>query len=218
MNSVRSTSVPKKATTSPGRPKDSKKRTAILEAATQMFLTHGYDGISMDQIAAEAKVSKLTLYSHFGDKENLFIEAANAYCTNAIPTDLMQPEPGMPMREQLVMIARHFFEFTTNPQAIAAIRMMSSPHMLSLGIAEKFWATGPCVLQRTLADLLENCDRQQLLKIDDSFVAAGHFFSLVIGDFQIELLLGCVQPPSEAILETHIQSAVDVFMRAYQSR
>ena len=53
----------------PGRPKDPAKRLAILEAAKRLFMQNGYDGSSMDAIAAEAGVSKLTVYSHFTDKE-----------------------------------------------------------------------------------------------------------------------------------------------------
>ncbi len=53
----------------PGRPKDLGKRASILEAAKRLFIEQGYLGVSMDQIAAAAGVSKLTVYSHFGDKE-----------------------------------------------------------------------------------------------------------------------------------------------------
>ncbi|WP_330970248.1 TetR/AcrR family transcriptional regulator, partial [Lysobacter sp. A3-1-A15] len=59
----------------PGRPKDLAKRAAILDAAKSMFTQYGFGGASMDQIAAEAGVSKLTVYSHFGDKETLFAAA-----------------------------------------------------------------------------------------------------------------------------------------------
>ena len=62
----------------PGRPKDPSKRQAILDAARQMFTAQGFDGASMDQIAAEAGVSKLTVYSHFGDKETLFGEVVKS--------------------------------------------------------------------------------------------------------------------------------------------
>ena len=60
---------------SPGRPKDLEKRAAILAAAKQLFPEQGFDGTSMDAIATAAGVSKLTVYSHFTDKEGLFVEA-----------------------------------------------------------------------------------------------------------------------------------------------
>src|SRR5690348_17437726 len=64
----------------PGRPKDLEKRAAILEAAKRLFPQHGFEGTSMDAVAAEAGVSKLTVYSHFGGKEALFIETVRCKC------------------------------------------------------------------------------------------------------------------------------------------
>ena len=49
-----------------------RKREAILEVATELFLTRGYAGTSMDEVAAAAGVSKQTVYKHFGGKESLF--------------------------------------------------------------------------------------------------------------------------------------------------
>jgi AcrR family transcriptional regulator len=48
------------------------KQEAILQGAVRMFLRSGYAGTSMDRVAAEAGVSKQTIYSHFQDKEGLF--------------------------------------------------------------------------------------------------------------------------------------------------
>ena len=49
------------------------KTEAILVGGMQEFLTHGYAATSMDRVAIAAKVSKATVYSHFQDKESLFI-------------------------------------------------------------------------------------------------------------------------------------------------
>src|SRR5437868_81719 len=54
----------------PGR--SARKRRAIMEAATTLFLRNGYQGTSMDDIAAAAAVSKQTVYKNFGDKGRLF--------------------------------------------------------------------------------------------------------------------------------------------------
>ncbi len=55
-----------------GRPKDRGKREAILSAARELFMGHGYAGTSMDSLANAANVSKATLYSHFADKDTLY--------------------------------------------------------------------------------------------------------------------------------------------------
>ena len=50
-----------------------RKREAIARAALTLFASDGYERTSIDAIAAEAGVSKRTVYSHYGDKENLFL-------------------------------------------------------------------------------------------------------------------------------------------------
>ena len=85
----------------PGRPKDPGKRAAILDAAKRLFVAQCFDGVSMDQIASDAGVSKLTVYSHFGDKESLFGEAVRAHCEVGMPASLFEANPTMPLRERL---------------------------------------------------------------------------------------------------------------------
>ena len=46
---------------------------AIAAAALRLFLRDGYERTSVDAIAAEAGVSKRTIYNRYGDKENLFL-------------------------------------------------------------------------------------------------------------------------------------------------
>ena len=53
------------------------RRALLLERATKLFGEHGYDGLSMSQIAREAKISKALLYHYFPSKSRLF-EAALA--------------------------------------------------------------------------------------------------------------------------------------------
>ena len=52
---------------------NSEKVEKILKGAIQEFLVHGYAATSMDRVAAAAGVSKATVYSHFQDKESLFV-------------------------------------------------------------------------------------------------------------------------------------------------
>ncbi|NLB59089.1 MAG: helix-turn-helix transcriptional regulator, partial [Gammaproteobacteria bacterium] len=94
---------------SPGRPKDLAKRAAILDAAERMFLQHGFEGVSMDQIATAAGVSKLTVYSHFGDKDALFTEAAKAWCEQQMPGSVCEPAAHQTVGERLMDNARAYF-------------------------------------------------------------------------------------------------------------
>ena len=49
------------------------KRISVVEAAASVFCREGYAGANIDLIAAEAGVSRQTVYNHHGDKERLFM-------------------------------------------------------------------------------------------------------------------------------------------------
>ncbi len=51
-----------------------KKLNRLMEKAEELFFKYGYSGVSVDQIAAEAGISKMTLYKYFHSKEDLFVE------------------------------------------------------------------------------------------------------------------------------------------------
>src|SRR5262245_65291553 len=58
--------------------RSARKRQTILSAGRDLFLSNGYQGTSVDQIAASAEVSKQTVYKHFGDKQELLLAIVNA--------------------------------------------------------------------------------------------------------------------------------------------
>ncbi|RUW28933.1 TetR/AcrR family transcriptional regulator, partial [Mesorhizobium sp. M1E.F.Ca.ET.041.01.1.1] len=49
------------------------KRISVVDAAASVFCREGYAGANIDLIAAEAGVSRQTVYNHHGDKEKLFM-------------------------------------------------------------------------------------------------------------------------------------------------
>ncbi|MGV8931171.1 MAG: TetR/AcrR family transcriptional regulator [Luteimonas sp.] len=202
---------------SPGRPKDLAKGAAILEAATRMFTLHGYERVSMDQIAAEAGVSKLTVYSHFGDKDALFAAAVKSHCETQLPAVLFEPSPGTPLRERLMDIARAFFAMISAPQAVAGHRIMCAPQVTDSALPQLFWEAGPQRVQACFATLLERRVEAGELDIADLPLAASQFFCLLKGEMHARLVFGCgstCQPSAEE----HLAASVDMFLRAYAGR
>ena len=196
----------------PGRPKDLAKRAAILEAAGRMFTRLGFEGASMDQIASEAGVSKLTVYSHFGDKETLFGEAVRLVCDSLMPGDLFVADPSAPLRSQLEGIARAFFAMIVSDEALATHRMMMSPGG-DERLRQVFWEAGPERVQQAFTAFLEA--RAGELDIPDLPRAARQFFALLKGDLQTRLACGLCERPSAAAVDEHIAATVDMFLRAY---
>ena len=188
----------------PGRPKDLGKRAAILEAAKRMFTGLGFDGVSMDQIAAEAGVSKLTVYSHFGDKEALFAAAVKAYCETGLPDALFDGDAQVPLRDRLLQIARAFYAMISAPEAIAGHRILCTPQITTSPLPRMFWEAGPKRVQLAFAALLERRIEAGELVIDDVPRAAAQFFTLLKGDPHAQLVFGCCDQPDAAAIDAHL--------------
>lgn len=61
-------------------PKDAEERVRfkrVVRAADELFRKHGFRGVTMEEVAREAAVAKATLYSYFGNKDELFVAVAN---------------------------------------------------------------------------------------------------------------------------------------------
>lgn len=215
----RKTALPDAAdrTGGPGRPKDLAKRAAILDAAKRMFVQHGFDGVSMDQIAAEAGVSKLTVYSHFGDKEALFAAAVKSHCEQGLPSTLFDPAPEVPLRERLMTIARAFYAMITSPESIAGHRMLCTPQLASTPLSQMFWDAGPRRVQEGLAALLQRRIDAGELEIPDVPRAAAQFFTLVKGEPHAQMVFGCC-PAGIDEADAHLAASVELFLRAYAPR
>lgn len=203
----------------PGRPKDMRKHAAILEAAKTLFGERGYAGTSMDAVAKRARVSKLTVYSHFGDKDSLFRAAVRARCSELFPEDMYQPELGASARQALLGIALHHARLATSPEAVGMWRAISG------GSAERtpqlgalLWEEGPQRVHVLVRDFLRRLVGQGKLSIEDCDVAATQFMALLKGDLHLKCLLHCADGDADfrAQVDANAVAAVDLFVRAYR--
>ena len=199
--------------TGPGRPKDLGKRAAILDAAKEMFIELGFNGVSMDGIAARAGVSKLTVYSHFGDKDTLFAQAIQAKCVEMMPDALFITDSEGPLHDQLLGIGHAFFALISSDAAIATQRMMLTPDTDDR-IRQMFWQAGPQRTEDALAEFLGARAARGELAID-LHLAARQFFCLIKGELHTHMMCGLCQIPERHDADAHIAASVDFFLRAY---
>lgn len=199
----------------PGRPKDLEKRAAILDAAKVLFVEQGYSGTSMDAIAQRAGVSKLTVYSHYTDKDTLFVEAVRARCEEQLPQDLFLADLTGPIDKQLSKIGHAFFALITSDEAIAIHRVMARQLPEESKLPKLFWEAGPKRIQTAFAEFLRAEVAAGQLAITDVERAASQFVCLVKGDHHARLLCGCQDACQRVDVEHHIAATVELFLRAY---
>jgi TetR/AcrR family transcriptional repressor of mexJK operon len=200
----------------PGRPKDPAKRLAILEAAKRLFMHNGYDGSSMDAIAAEAGVSKLTVYSHFTDKETLFACAVESKCEEQLPPLFFELGPDSSIEQALLAIGRGFNALINSEESLAMHRLMVAQGAQNPQLAQLFFNAGPQRVIDAMQRLLEQADERGQLQVEHPPHAAEHFFCLIKGGCHFRLLMGLSQPLGGPEAEQHVQEVVRLFVRAYR--
>lgn len=107
----------------PGRPLDEQVSTEILDAAVAVLTEEGFAGVTVDNVAATAGVSKATIYRRWSTKEALLLEAAS--CLSGVPDEL--PDTGS-LREDLVALYEGFL-----PALIDGIPGQMLPQMVAEG-------------------------------------------------------------------------------------
>lgn len=200
----------------PGRPKDMAKRQAILDAAKSLFLTHGYANTSMDAVAGRAGVSKLTVYSHFTDKETLFSSAILAKCSEQLPDLFFELPHGVPVETVLLAIGRGFLALINSEESINLHRLMVTLGSQDPKLSHIFFEAGPERVVMEMERLLKNIHQTGALQIEGTHYAAEHFFCMLKGSPNFRLLYGYGGVLTAEEAEAHVQEVVAVFMRAYR--
>ena len=199
----------------PGRPKDLEKRAALVEAAGRLFCQHGFDAVSLEAIAQTAGVSKLTIYSHFGDKEGLFTAAVEARCTAQLPHGLFELPLDLPVAEALRQIGHGFVDLVYGEDAVQLMRVMAAQAGQSTRLAQLYYQAGPKRMLEEMEGFLVTARARGEIAVDDPRQAAAQFFVLLKGLQHFRILLGLEPAPTPQTRAAHIEHCVALFLRAH---
>jgi TetR/AcrR family transcriptional regulator, mexJK operon transcriptional repressor len=209
------------ATPSELEPRSTRKRRAIVEAATEAFLRKGYLGTSMDEIAAAAGVSKQTVYKHFADKERLFAEVVGATVDEAsdpVQEELSTLEDSGDLEADLTDLARRQLELVMRPKVMALRRLVIGEAGRFPELGRTFYERGAGRSVATLASVFERLADRGMLDLDDPELAAAHFNWLVMSaPINRAMLLGDDAIPSSDELDRYAKGGVGAFLAAYAS-
>ena len=206
--------VAKKSPTGRGRPPDSSKREAIVAAAAEAFFVHGFAASSIEQIAADAGVSKVTIYNHFGDKRALFAAAVECECEKmrgyfSIDTQLS----GSSIRERLIAIGEAMVAFLSQPKMVQFDRRIAAETEHEPEIGHAFLKAGPWRMKAAFSAFLAFANERGELKIPDPELAAEQFVSMCKGMGDLERRFGAA--PDSTQNSRRIAGAVEMFLKAY---
>ena len=189
------------------------KRRAILDGAARVFMRDGFGLAGIDDIVAEAGVSKRTLYAHFASKEALFGAIVEEWCDSLL-TPLR--EAGIrhrDTRETLIDLGRMFLDIILSAEGIQLYRVViaEAPRFPDLG--RVFYESGHLPAADLLSSYLNARIEAGEFRPFDSRRAAEGFFQLIAG-YAHERMLLCIETEVDPEdIETYLTVAADIFLR-----
>ncbi|OBR54717.1 TetR/AcrR family transcriptional regulator [Paraburkholderia tropica] len=195
-----------------------RKRAAILEAARGAFLSTGYEGTSMEAIAAAAGVSIMTLYRHAESKDGLFASVMLNECARAHgPENPDAISLDQPVRAVLIEAGLRFQDRIASAETISLFRTVITEAVKFPHVAKAAYRGFIGGWEREVADFLaarshgENIDA-----IEYSELAAGFIDDLVGAEF-LRCLFGIAETASAQLRMQRAQSAADQLLACLAS-
>jgi TetR/AcrR family transcriptional repressor of mexJK operon len=172
----------------------------------------------MDAIAQEAGVSKLTVYNHFTDKETLFCAAIEAKCETQLTQLFVSSTDAPPsdLRACLLGIGHSFQALVDSPESLAMHRLIISHALSNPALSHLFYEATALRIINKMEQLLTTIQAAKQLEMTHPRQAAEHFFSLLKGTRNLQLLVGYHPEHAVENVQQQVANVVDLFIKAHK--
>ena len=183
----------------------------ILDAATHLFLSHGYGVTSIEAVAQRARVSKRTFYSRFHDKPALFVAVVHRIIDRLrkpADVDLLVGD----LRQVLEMLAGFILRAALMPEAVALYRMLvaeSGRFPKLAAVVTEQGVTEEAI--QFISGILEREIRAGTLALDSTTFAAQQFLYMIIALPQ-RRAMGFGAPMTSAETDAWARDGVNLFL------
>lgn len=188
------------------------RRQEIVALVEPLFLEHGYEKVTIDDIVARIGGSKRTLYDRFGGKAGLFEMVIKDYCATVHRDLFTGIEKYTSVEKQLIEIGTHFLNLILHPRILEQHRLMVSMGRNFPSVAQMFFQAGP----QTAYDLIANWIRQQQaagkLSEGDADIQAELFLDMLTGKHQLALLTSSFDSTSPKEVAKTVKAAARLFL------
>jgi len=187
-----------------------------MKAAAGLFMARGYAGVSTRDIATAAKMSKRELYALFESKQAILV----ACITHRIAQiDLAVALPAVSDRASLARalggFARNVLRELSRPAAIALYRLAVVEAKRAPEIARALDSAGRVPLRAALTSWLAAAQAAKLLAEGDPDALTEQFFSLLLGELRLRLVLRLASRPTEDEIVARAEAAMEAFLRLH---
>jgi len=199
-----------------GRPVNEALSQTIVEAASELFVELGFQATTLDKVAQRAKISKLSIYRHFENKEALFSAAIVAGCHQLFaPQALLEGVEGS-VEDQLMVVGSLLLHTLLRPDVSSVEAMVMADKTNQKSLSKLHYEAGPAHVITQIEALLRQLHAKALLNVPDPLQSARLFAALFKGsDLLIIARFDEVKAEDENEIESYCRSAVAMFIAAH---
>jgi AcrR family transcriptional regulator len=187
----------------------------VLEGARDVFMRHGFEGASVDEIARVARVSKATLYSYFPDKRIMFLEVAKVECRRQAERSIELTAESASVREALRTIGEGIVAFITSDFGLSVFRICVAESERFPELGMQFYQSGPALVRDRVVGLMRQAIGRGELAVDDLELAADQFAELCKADIFPRIVFCRDARPDPTEVARVVDGAVDTFLARY---
>ena len=184
-----------------GRPRSAIADQAIHDAAVELFAERGFEGVSVEDVAARAGVSRATIYRRYPSKVDLIVEAAGCLATN----EIVFPDTGN-LRGDLRGLARSLINGFRNSPAGRVMPVMTFERRRYPELDERYKKFLADRKARTRALLHRAVERGELPSDTD----VGVMSSMLVGPIFHRLMI-----TQEPLNDAFVDALVDALLRGF---
>jgi len=196
-----------------GRPANETLGQTIVDAAFELFVELGFQATTMDKVAQRAKISKLSIYRHFENKEALFSAAMSTRCQQFAPQALVEGVDGS-AEDQLMAIGSSLLRTLLSPEIRGVEAMVMADKTNQQSLSRLHYEAGPAHVIALIEALLRQLHAQEVLNVPNPLKSARLFAALFKGA-DLLLIARFDQARAEHEIESYCRSAVAMFIAAH---
>ncbi|HEY9882952.1 MAG TPA: TetR/AcrR family transcriptional regulator [Thermosynechococcaceae cyanobacterium] len=185
----------------PGRPRSVQSHQAMLQATLELLAEVGFDALSIEAIAARAKVGKTTIYRRYSSKAELVADAIES-----LREELLIPDTGA-FRSDLEVLVQEAARLTFTPLGRQAVSMIISSAASNAQFAQIYWLKYLQPRRESFAVVVERAKQRQE-------VSAGVDSDLVFDAMSAIMLYALIFPPTSEDWTVYVRRALSLLFES----
>lgn len=195
-----------------------RKTDIVLEAAERVFLQSGFANTSMDAVAELAGVSKRTVYSNFGNKQDLFAAVIRKRCSDVLPEAPKTPATSAAEIEpELIKLATQFLRSIYSREQVELYQTVVAESRTLPEIGRIMFEGPISRSQEIFASFLRAHTESGALALPEPDLAAAQLIALLKTNLHMRLLLNQPAPINSRRLVASATSSVKLFLYGARS-